>query len=48
MIKISRITGEVTGTIDASKAWEKIVEAYTQIPEEEEKYHENQAHHRTN
>lgn len=37
MIKINRNTGEVTGTIDADKAWEKIVEAYTQIPDEEEK-----------
>lgn len=37
MIKINRNTGEVTGTIDANKAWEKIVEAYVQLPEEEEK-----------
>ena len=37
MIKINRNTGEVTGTIDTNKAWEKIVEAYAQLPEEEEK-----------
>jgi hypothetical protein len=37
MIKINRQTGEITGKIDASKAWEKIVEAYVQLPEEEEK-----------
>lgn len=36
MIKINRNTGEITGAIDASKAWEKIVEAYTQLPEEKE------------
>lgn len=48
MIKISRITGEITGTIDASKAWEKIVEVYTQLPEEEEKYYEKQTHHHAN
>ena len=34
MIKIDRKTGEVTGSIDIEKAWEKIVEAYTKLPEE--------------
>ena len=36
MIKIDRKTGEVTGSIDIEKAWEKIVEAYTKLPEEKE------------
>ena len=36
MIKINRETGEVTGSIDIEKAWEKIVEAYAKLPEEDE------------
>lgn len=36
MIKIDRKTGEVTGTIDIEKAWEKIVEAYAKLPTDEE------------
>lgn len=36
MIKINRETGEVTGTIDIEKAWEKIVEAYAKLPDDNE------------
>lgn len=36
MIKVNRLTGEVTGSIDVEKAWEKVVEVYMQLLEEEE------------
>lgn len=37
MINIDRKTGEVTGSINADRAWERIVEAYVKNSEEEEK-----------
>ena len=36
MIQINRNTGEVTGSINADRAWERIVEAYVKNSEEEE------------
>ena len=50
---ISRKTGEITSIVkltpeQKNKGWEEVVESWKQLPEEEDKHYENQAHHHTN
>ena len=40
MITVNRKTGEVTGRIDTEKAWERIVENYMKICEDEKEEEE--------